>query len=317
MHRLGNLAKGAAAVALAVVAAGAAPGNALAETATRTFALDEAVPVSIEQDGVEFALSSWEQKPSGAPETRRFVEEDTLSVPASEFNGDARSYFDPSRAVDEDGFSGTIPLESATAAPVTEREQHGVTRADEFSNLTAAEVAALPATRPHQIGDVVVTLSLASVDADPVIIPSIVPRYSGTARYSGSYETETVASYTLTARYAGDLEKEGAAGSLVAVYESIEAPAAEPAEPAKEPAAQPSEGDDRSPAAESWPVAATMLAAAGAAALGAVAFGRRRRPRPGLPKPPEKARPVIDVEPAEDADGRAAPPAAEEGLQTR
>ena len=133
------------------------------------------------------------------------------------------SYFDPSRAVDEDGFSGTIPLESATAAPVTEREQHGVTRADEFSNLTAAEVAALPATRPHQIGDVVVTLSLASVDADPVIIPSIVPRYSGTARYSGSYETETVASYTLTARYAGDLEKEGAAGSLVAVYESIEA----------------------------------------------------------------------------------------------
>ena len=90
------------AIALAAALALACPGAAGASQAlTRMYQVGEQVPATIEVAGVEYALASASSDGAAAPAGASAARE--RSVAASEYNGDASSYFPASVTVTEDG----------------------------------------------------------------------------------------------------------------------------------------------------------------------------------------------------------------------
>lgn len=226
----------ALAVALAIACA-ASPGAAYAEQLVRTYAAGEAVPSELELNGEEYSLVSWEPGGGWDAATRAFERTSRTTLSAGDYDGDPVSHFDAAMTIDEDGFSGSIPLVSAKAeVSQSHPERNDYEETVEFSYITKSELDALPATRNATVAGQSFTLSKLDVKADRVPSDPGTEIYSGSAVY-GIHEGFDVADeYRLTATYAGELSRPASAGTVVAVYETspeivVSAPVRESAEP--------------------------------------------------------------------------------------
>ena len=211
------------AVALAAALALACPGAAGASQAlTRTYQVGEQVPASIEVGGVEYALSSASSDgapaPAGASAARERI------VAASEYNGDASSYFPASVTVTEDGATYELALSSAEAS-VSEEDASERTYEQTivYSALFPDEVAAIPDERAEQVdGAGELTFKKGAVELSDA--GDGTGRQSAKVTYTATARESAPKTYKLTARYE---PAQGASGTITAVYEPKPAQAAQ------------------------------------------------------------------------------------------
>ncbi|MBQ9041399.1 MAG: hypothetical protein IJ111_01125 [Eggerthellaceae bacterium] len=232
----------ALAVALAISCA-ASPGAAYADQLVRTYAAGEAVPSELELNGEEYALVSWEPGGGQDAAARSFERTSRMTLSAGDYDGDPAAHFDATMAINEEGFSGSIPLVNAKAeVSQSHPERNDYEETVVFSYITKAELDALPATRNATVAGRSFTLSKLDVKADRVPSDPGIEIYSGSAVY-GIHEGFDVADeYRLTATYAGELSRPASSGTVVAVYEMSPEPVAsapvceseEPDQPANE-----------------------------------------------------------------------------------
>lgn len=211
------------AVALAAALALACPGAAGASQAlTRTYQVGEQVPATIEVAGVEYALASASSDgaadPAGAGAARE------RSVAASEYNGDASSYFPASVTVTEDGATYELALSSAEAS-VSEEDASERTYEQTvvYSALFPDEVAAIPDERTEQV-DGAGELAFKKAGVELSDAGDGTGRQSAKVTYTATARESTPKTYKLTARYE---PAQGASGTITAVYEPKQAQAAQ------------------------------------------------------------------------------------------
>lgn len=291
----------ALAVALAIACA-APPGAAYADQLVRTYSAGEAVPSELELNGEEYALVSWEPGGGLDAATRSFERTSRKTLSAGDYGGSPAAYFDAAMPIDEEGFSGSIPLVSAKAeVSQSHPERNDYEETVEFSYITKAELDALPATRNATVAGQSLTLSRLDVKADRVPSDPGTEIYSGSAVY-GIHEGFDVADeYRLTATYAGELSRQASSGTVVAVYETApehaaSAPVRESAEP--EP---PANGNDAPWAA----IAAAVIALVAGSAITAAILRLRSRGARGGAGLAGCAEEDGSASPAEDADATA------------
>lgn len=211
------------AVALAAALALACPGAAGASQAlTRTYQVGEQVPASIEVAGVEYALSSASSDGAPAPAGASAARE--RSVAASEYNGDASSYFPASVTVTEDGATYELALSSAEAS-VSEEDASERTYEQTivYSALFPDEVAAIPDERAEQVdGAGELTFKKGAVELSDA--GDGTGRQSAKVTYTATARESAPKTYKLTARYE---PAQGASGTITAVYEPKPAQAAQ------------------------------------------------------------------------------------------
>lgn len=262
------------AVALAAALALACPGAAGASQAlTRMYQVGEQVPATIEVAGVEYALASASSDGAAAPAGASAARE--RSVAASEYNGDASSYFPASVTVTEDGATYELALSSAEAS-VSEEDASERTYEQTivYSALFPDEVAAIPDERTEQV-DGAGELAFKKAGVELSDAGDGTGRQSAKVTYTATARESTPKTYKLTARYE---PAQGASGTITAVYEPKQAQAAQAQQqPSAERAGeigyierQDGEAADevRSGAGAALPVAAgAALAVAGAAML--------------------------------------------------
>ena len=211
------------AVALAAALALACPGAAGASQAlTRTYQVGEQVPATIEVAGVEYALTSASSDgapaPAGASAARERI------VAASEYNGDASSYFPASVTVTEDGATYELALSSAEAS-VSEEDASERTYEQTivYSALFPDEVAAIPDERAEQVdGAGELTFKKGAVELSDA--GDGTGRQSAKVTYTAIARESAPKTYKLTARYE---PAQGASGTITAVYEPKQAQAAQ------------------------------------------------------------------------------------------
>lgn len=262
------------AVALAAALALACPGAADASQAlTRTYQVGEQVPATIEVAGVEYALAEASSDGASAPAGASAARE--RSVAASEYNGDASSYFPASVTVTEDGATYELALSSAEAS-VSEEDASERTYEQTivYSALFPDEVAAIPDERAEQVdGAGELTFKKGAVELSDA--GDGTGRQSAKVTYTATARESAPKTYKLTARYE---PAQGASGTITAVYEpKLSQTAQAQQQPANESSGeigyierQDDEGADeaRSGSAAALPVAAgCALAVAGAAML--------------------------------------------------
>lgn len=272
------------AVALAAALALACPGAAGASQAlTRTYQVGEQVPATIEVAGVEYALAAASSDGAAVPAGASAARE--RSVAASEYNGDASSYFPASVTVTEDGATYELALSSAEAS-VSEEDASERTYEQTvvYSALFPDEVAAIPDERAEQVdGAGELTFKKAGVELSDA--GDGTGRQSAKVTYTATARESAPKTYKLTARYE---PAQGASGTITAVYEPKQAQAAQAQQqPSAESSGeigyierQDDEAADeaRSGAGYALPVAAgAALAVAGAAML--ALGGRAARPK--------------------------------------
>lgn len=210
------------AVALAAALALACPGAAGASQAlTRMYQVGEQVPATIEVAGVEYALSSASSDgaaPAGASAARE------RSVAASEYNGDASSYFPASVTVTEDGATYELALSSAEAF-VSEEDASERTYEQTvvYSALFPDEVAAIPDERTEQV-DGAGELAFKKAGVELSDAGDGTGRQSAKVTYTATARESAPKTYKLTARYE---PAQGASGTITAVYEPKQAQAAQ------------------------------------------------------------------------------------------
>lgn len=292
------------AVALAAALALACPGAAGASQAlTRTYQVGEQVPASIEVAGVEYALSSASSDGAPAPAGASAARE--RSVAASEYNGDASSYFPASVTVTEDGATYELALSSAEAS-VSEEDASERTYEQTivYSALFPDEVAAIPDERAEQVdGAGELTFKKGAVELSDA--GDGTGRQSAKVTYTATARESAPKTYKLTARYE---PAQGASGTITAVYEPKQAQAAQAQQPSAENGGeigyiehQDDEAADEArsgSAGYALPVAAgAALAVAGAAML--ALGGRAARPKPAAQ---DGERPTSADEPSAKAD---------------
>ena len=262
------------AVALAAALALACPGAAGASQAlTRTYQVGEQVPATIEVAGVEYALASASSDGAPAPAGASAARE--RSVAASEYNGDASSYFPASVTVAEDGATYELALSSAEAS-VSEEDASERTYEQTivYSALFPDEVAAIPDERTEQV-DGAGELAFKKAGVELSDAGDGTGRQSAKVTYTATARESTPKTYKLTARYE---PAQGASGTITAVYEPKQSQAAQAQQ---QPSAESSDeigyierqdgeaaDEARSGAGAALPVAAgAVLAVAGAAML--------------------------------------------------
>lgn len=210
------------AVALAAALALACPGAAGASQAlTRMYQVGEQVPATIEVAGVEYALASASSDgaaPAGASAARE------RGVAASEYNGDASSYFPASVTVTEDGATYELALSSAEAS-VSEEDASERTYEQTvvYSALFPDEVAAIPDERTEQV-DGAGELAFKKAGVELSDAGDGTGRQSAKVTYTATARESTPKTYKLTARYE---PAQGASGTITAVYEPKQAQAAQ------------------------------------------------------------------------------------------
>lgn len=218
------------AVALAAALALACPGAAGASQAlTRTYQVGEQVPATIEVAGVEYALASASSDGAPAPAGASAARE--RSVAASEYNGDASSYFPASVTVTEDGATYELALSSAEAS-VSEEDASERTyeQTIAYSALFPDEVAAIPDERAEQVdGAGELTFKKGAVELSDA--GDGTGRQSAKVTYTATARESTPKTYKLTARYE---PAQGASGTITAVYEPKQAQAAQAQQPSAE-----------------------------------------------------------------------------------
>lgn len=218
------------AVALAAALALACPGAAGASQAlTRTYQVGEQVPATIEVAGVEYALASASSDGAPAPAGASAARE--RSVAASEYNGDASSYFPASVTVTEDGATYELALSSAEAS-VSEEDASERTyeQTIAYSALFPDEVAAIPDERAEQVdGAGELTFKKDAVELSDA--GDGTGRQSAKVTYTATVRESTPKTYKLTARYE---PAQGASGTITAVYEPKQAQAAQAQQPSAE-----------------------------------------------------------------------------------
>lgn len=218
------------AVALAAALALACPGAAGASQAlTRTYQVGEQVPATIEVAGVEYALASASSDGAPAPAGASAARE--RSVAASEYNGDASSYFPASVTVTEDGATYELALSSAEAS-VSEEDASERTyeQTIAYSALFPDEVAAIPDERAEQVdGAGELTFKKGAVELSDA--GDGTGRQSAKVTYTATVRESTPKTYKLTARYE---PAQGASGTITAVYEPKQAQAAQAQQPSAE-----------------------------------------------------------------------------------
>lgn len=218
------------AVALAAALALACPGAAGASQAlTRTYQVGEQVPATIEVAGVEYALASASSDGAPAPAGASAARE--RSVAASEYNGDASSYFPASVTVTEDGATYELALSSAEAS-VSEEDASERTyeQTIAYSALFPDEVSAIPDERPEQVdGAGELTFKKGAVELSDA--GDGTGRQSAKVTYTATARESAPKTYKLTARYE---PAQGASGTITAVYEPKQAQAAQAQQPSAE-----------------------------------------------------------------------------------
>lgn len=218
------------AVALAAALALACPGAAGASQAlTRTYQVGEQVPATIEVGGVEYALASASSDGAPAPAGASAARE--RSVAASEYNGDASSYFPASVTVTEDGATYELALSSAEAS-VSEEDASERTYEQTivYSALFPDEVSAIPDERAEQIdGAGELTFKKGAVELSDA--GDGTGRQSAKVTYTATARESAPKTYKLTARYE---PAQGASGTITAVYEPKQAQAAQAQQPSAE-----------------------------------------------------------------------------------
>lgn len=211
------------AVALAAALALACPGAAGASQAlTRTYQVGEQVPATIEVAGVEYALASASSDGASAPTGASAARE--RSIAASEYNGDASSYFPASVTVTEDGATYELALSSAEAS-VSEEDASERTYEQTivYSALFPDEVAAIPDERAEQVdGAGELTFKKGAVELSDA--GDGTGRQSAKVTYTAIARESAPKTYKLTARYE---PAQGASGTITAVYEPKQAQAAQ------------------------------------------------------------------------------------------
>lgn len=211
------------AVALATALALACPGAAGASQAlTRMYQVGEQVPATIEVAGVEYALASASSDGAPAPAGASAARE--RSVAASEYNGDASSYFPASVTVTEDGATYELALSSAEAS-VSEEDASERTYEQTvvYSALFPDEVAAIPDERTEQV-DGAGELAFKKAGVELSDAGDGTGRQSAKVTYTATARESTPKTYKLTARYE---PAQGASGTITAVYEPKQAQAAQ------------------------------------------------------------------------------------------
>lgn len=211
------------AVALAAALALACPGAAGASQAlTRTYQVGEQVPATIEVAGVEYALASASSDGAAAPTGASAARE--RSVAASEYNGDASSYFPASVTVTEDGATYELALSSAEAS-VSEEDASERTYEQTvvYSALFPDEVAAIPDERTEQV-DGAGELAFKKAGVELSDAGDGTGRQSAKVTYTATAKESTPKTYKLTARYE---PAQGASGTITAVYEPKQSQAAQ------------------------------------------------------------------------------------------
>ena len=211
------------AVALAAALALACPGAAGASQAlTRTYQVGEQVPATIEVAGVEYALASASSDGAAAPAGASAARE--RSVAASEYNGDASSYFPASVTVAEDGATYELALSSAEAS-VSEEDASERTYEQTvvYSALFPDEVAAIPDERTEQV-DGAGELAFKKAGVELSDAGDGTGRQSAKVTYTATARESAPKTYKLTARYE---PAQGASGTITAVYEPKQAQAAQ------------------------------------------------------------------------------------------
>lgn len=222
------------AVALAAALALACPGAAGASQAlTRTYQVGEQVPATIEVGGVEYALASASSDGAAAPAGASAARE--RSVAASEYNGDAASYFPATIEVTEDGATYELALSSAEAS-VSEEDASERTYEQTvvYSALFPDEVAAIPDEVAQQVdGAGELTFEKGAVELTDA--GDGTGRQSAKVTYKATARKSAPKTYKLTARYE---PAQDASGTITAVYEPKQAQAAQAQQPQQEQAAE-------------------------------------------------------------------------------
>lgn len=273
------------AVALAAALALACPGAAGASQAlTRTYQVGEQVPATIEVAGVEYALASASSDGASAPTGASAARE--RSVAASEYNGDASSYFPASVTVTEDGATYELALSSAEAS-VSEEDSSERTyeQTIAYSALFPDEVAAIPDERAEQVdGAGELTFKKGAVELSDA--GDGTGRQSAKVTYTATARESAPKTYKLTARYE---PAQGASGTITAVYEPKQAQAAQAQQPSAENGGEigyiERQDDEAAHEARSGSAGAALPVAAGAAlAIAGAAMlalgGRATRSKP-------------------------------------
>lgn len=253
------------AVALAAALALACPGAAGASQAlTRTYQVGEQVPATIEVAGVEYALASASSDGASAPTGASAARE--RSIAASEYNGDASSYFPASVTVTEDGATYELALSSAEAS-VSEEDSSERTYEQTivYSALFPDEVAAIPDERAEQIdGAGELTFKKGAVELSDA--GDGTGRQSAKVTYTAIARESAPKTYKLTARYE---PAQGASGTITAVYEPKQAQAAQTQQPSAEDSGEigyiERQDDEAAHEARSGSAGAALPVAAGAA----------------------------------------------------
>ena len=156
--------------------------------------------------------------PAGASAARE------RSVAASEYNGDASSYFPASVTVTEDGATYELALSSAEAS-VSEEDASERTYEQTvvYSALFPDEVAAIPDERTEQV-DGAGELAFKKAGVELSDAGDGTGRHSAKVTYTATARESTPKTYKLTARYE---PAQGASGTITAVYEPKQAQAAQ------------------------------------------------------------------------------------------
>ncbi len=174
------------------------------------------MPATIEVGGVEYALASASSDGASAARER--------SVAASEYNGDASSYFPASVTVTEDGATYELALSSAEAS-VSEEDASERTYEQTivYSALFPDEVSAIPDERAEQVdGAGELTFKQGAVELSDA--GDGTGRQSAKVTYTATARESAPKTYKLTARYE---PAQGASGTITAVYEPKPAQAAQ------------------------------------------------------------------------------------------
>ena len=179
------------------------------------------------RNGRTYYLLDMTRKDEVGVDTKPYVQ--TVTVPSDTNNMEKilKTLDAEIEATTEDGYTGTLHLDHTTVKVTTDgyaTKTGTVSATRTYPNLSDADLSLVPKT----ISDGGRTLTLADVQWSNSMqseADSVVPRYTATARYTGSTSSKYATGYTVSADYSGEVSKTGCnVVTYTAVFGSTEAP---------------------------------------------------------------------------------------------
>ena len=209
-------------------------------TITQNISAESLIEADFEENGYSFKYTNAEKKENISESSKTVTETKTIETKTNK-SADILKLLDSSISYGENGYKGTLALDTAsinTQASGYAHKDTPIYKTKEYTGFIYAD----PSFVPGSITDNGVTLTLTNIDwvvmatalAGDTLIPT---EYKAVASYSGSQRTIYATGYTTTAKYAGIVTKKTIdsvtytityTGTFIPIPTTAEPPATEP-----------------------------------------------------------------------------------------